>query len=658
MKTTIFRILFVSMFGLLAIAGCSSSSKGGGAPALPVIHSLSIQGLPAHPENAVTATVNATSPSSLALTYTWTVSSNWSIKSGANQSTAILQAPNAYSAGGTVTVIVSDTKGGSVTGTTSLSTEGNSAPVINNLAVSANPVFTGSTITATAGASDPDGDSPAYIWTASTGWAVTGYGATATITAPSVHSAAGRITVTVSDGYGASASSSIAIDTTSDSAPVITSMTITPQPVTTTASLVASAYDPDGDNLLTYTWNIGGSTVTTGSSATWQSSDISGNYNVVVSVSDVYGSTATQGSSMSVTSQSPWPKFRNSLQSTGLSAMSATPTTGALEWSFTTNQTNVYSPVIAADGTIYVPSDNGYGSQGYIYAINHNGGLDWSYQAYSGNTLWTNPCPTVGADGTIFIQFHGALYALNPAGTTKWSLGIGNWDSSEGTAIGPNGTIYIGFGNNKLYAITPTTTQGLVMWTYQTGNQIYSTPAIGTNGSIYVGSDDGNIYAITPNGGLQWTYPTGSSVDSSPALGADGTIYVGSQDDYVYAINPDGTLKWRYATGTLISSSPAIGADGTIYIGGNDDYLYAFNPDGTVKWDYYLGAQINYSTPAIGADGTIYVGATNDILYAFNPDGTVKWSYTTSGAIVSSPAIGADGTVYVGSDDGNLYAIH
>lgn len=28
-------------------------------------------------------------------------------------------------------------------------------------------------------------------------------------------------------------------------------------------------------------------------------------------------------------------------------------------------------------GNIYVPSDSGYGSQGYIYALSHNGGLEW-----------------------------------------------------------------------------------------------------------------------------------------------------------------------------------------------------------------------------------------------------------------------------------------
>ena len=649
MKTMIHRTMFVSMFALLGIAGCSSGSKGGGAPALPVIHSLSIQGLPAHPGNTVTATVNASSPASLALTYTWTVSGTWSVGSGANTSTAILTAPNAYSAGGSVTVIVSDTRGGFVTGTSSLSTQGNSAPVIHNLAVSANPVFTGSTITATAGASDPDGDTPAYTWAASTGWAVTGYGATATVTAPSVHSAAGNITVTVSDGYGASASSSIAIDTTSDSAPVITSMTISPQPVTTTASLVSSAYAPDGDSLLTYTWNIGGTNITTGSSAIWQSPGISGNYNAVVSVSDVYGSTATQGSSISVTSQSPWPKFRNNLQSTGLSAISATPTTRALEWSFTTGSSVDPSPAIGADGAIYVGNGNGY-----LYALNvTNGTLLWNYSV--GGYLYSSPA--IGADGTIYVGMGYDLYAINPNGTKKWNYATGNMvDSSP--VIGADGTIYVGSWDAHLYAINP---DGGMKWSYTTGGRVNSSPAIAPDGTIYVGSQDDHLYAINPDGGMKWSYTTGNLIDfSSPAIGADGTIYIGAFDRKLYAINPDGTFKWSYTTPGDIESSPAIGADGTIYVGFGyvgPGGLCAIDPNGGFKWSYTTSQWIS-DAPAIGSDGTIYVGSVNDYLYAINPNGGLNWSYTTGNPIYSSPAIGADGTIYVGSDDGHLYAFH
>ena len=52
-------------------------------------------------------------------------------------------------------------------------------------------------------------------------------------------------------------------------------------------------------------------------------------------------------------------------------------------------------------------------------------------------------------------------------------------------------------------------------------------------------------------GVLKWKYETGGNVYSSPAIGADGTIYVGSDDNYLYAINPDGSLRWRFETGAI-----------------------------------------------------------------------------------------------------------
>ena len=76
-----------------------------------------------------------------------------------------------------------------------------------------------------------------------------------------------------------------------------------------------------------------------------------------------------------------------------------------------------------------------------------------------------------------------------------------------------------------------------------------SSPAIGADGTIYVGSGDDNLYAVNPDGTQKWAFPTGNYIESSPAIGADGTIYVGSDDDNLYAINPDGTQKWAFATG-------------------------------------------------------------------------------------------------------------
>ena len=40
-------------------------------------------------------------------------------------------------------------------------------------------------------------------------------------------------------------------------------------------------------------------------------------------------------------------------------------------------------------------------------------------------------------------------------------------------------------------------------------------------------------------GTILWEFETGRAVSSSPAIGSDGTVYVGSQDKKLYAINGD-----------------------------------------------------------------------------------------------------------------------
>ena len=40
-------------------------------------------------------------------------------------------------------------------------------------------------------------------------------------------------------------------------------------------------------------------------------------------------------------------------------------------------------------------------------------------------------------------------------------------------------------------------------------------------------------------GTVLWEFETGGDVDSSPAIGSDGTVYVGSYDNKLYAIKTD-----------------------------------------------------------------------------------------------------------------------
>ncbi len=439
-----------------------------------------------------------------------------------------------------------------------------------------------------------------------------------------------------------------------NSLPIINSISIFPQPVYTSANLLCSAYDPDGDSL-SYTWNIGGIDVTTGSSAIWASPGIPGYYKVAVTVDDGHGGKVTGTSYMSIAGDSPWPILGGNIQSTGLSLINTSSTTGALKWSYTTGVPIGTSPVIGSDGTIYIGN-----ASGNLYAINSNGGLKWSY-----TTGWgIGSSPIIIADGTIYVgSTDGNLYAIDSKGRLKWSYALGGPVNSE-PAIGADGTIYVD-DNNHLYAISPVNT---LKWSYPVRGYTpasifgpdythYSSPAIGADGTIYVGSGDGNFYAINPAGGLTWSYTTSGPIISSTMIGTDGTIYVESSlDNKLYAINSDGTLKWEYATEkSTILFPPAMGPDGTIYVS-NGLYLYAINLDGTLKWEL----RGMYTSPVIGAEGTIYVDSyyNNFNLDAINPDGALKWSYTTGAPIGSPPAIGADGTIYVASSDGYLFAIH
>lgn len=200
---------------------------------------------------------------------------------------------------------------------------------------------------------------------------------------------------------------------------------------------------------------------------------------------------------------------------------------------------------------------------------------------------------------------------------------------------------------------------GDILWKYQTGGQVNSSPVLAADGTVYVGSKDGKLHAIAPDGSFKWTYATGGETLSAPAVAADGTVYVGSMDDNFYAINSDGGFKWSYHTSGDISSSPVIGAEGTVYIASSDKTIYALNAAGTLKGTYSVGGSISYSSPALGLDGTLYIGSTNNNVYALKSNGISLWfkPFAAEKGITSSPALMPDGSLVVGSRDGYLYAV-
>jgi hypothetical protein len=120
-----------------------------------------------------------------------------------------------------------------------------------------------------------------------------------------------------------------------------------------------------------------------------------------------------------------------------------------------------------------------------------------------------------------------------------------------------------------------------MLWEFETGGNVKSSPAIGSDGTVYVGSRDKKLYALSGKSGVKlWEFETGSLAYSFPAIGSGGTVYVGSVDNKLYAINGKSGVKlWEFETGGNVESSPAIGSDGTVYVGSHDFKLYAIRTD-------------------------------------------------------------------------------
>jgi outer membrane protein assembly factor BamB len=149
--------------------------------------------------------------------------------------------------------------------------------------------------------------------------------------------------------------------------------------------------------------------------------------------------------------------------------------------------------------------------------------------------------PSVGNDGTIYLLLAAdqpiyyadvtvLLIALEP---TKGQL-IGSFALTNETVPPPVSTQAIGHDdktvyfavNQSLYSLSRVE-NGTLNWSTNLNAYLNSSPAV-TNGTLYIGDGNANVLALnSTNGELLWKFQTADGIVVSPAIGTDGTMYIG-----------------------------------------------------------------------------------------------------------------------------------
>lgn len=237
---------------------------------------------------------------------------------------------------------------------------------------------------------------------------------------------------------------------------------------------------------------------------------------------------------------------------------------GSFSWGFNSGDAIQGSPVI---------------KNGFVYFGGNSGGGDvWKYYTSGPRApapSWSSPYttdsdvqvrPVVSSSETVYFgswENDSYFHAVRSDKVQKWTYNTGFvsifssavLDESRSRVYFGTTEVRSGSYDGKVYALNSET--GALVWSYQTGGAIYSSPVVGDDGAVFIGSNDGFLYAFEPDGVLRWKIDLKGEVRSSLALSSGRAVaYVGSDHNKLFSVPVTGN-PWQFKTwDDMISGTP------------------------------------------------------------------------------------------------------
>jgi outer membrane protein assembly factor BamB len=163
-------------------------------------------------------------------------------------------------------------------------------------------------------------------------------------------------------------------------------------------------------------------------------------------------------------------------------------------WNVTTGGDNDSTPAVGDGGAVYFGSDDGL-----VRALDITSG-EMRWEAALGAPV--RAPLAIGHDGTVFAATYGTkpfVVALDGTnGQERWRFHTEEGEGAfygiqSGVLVDGEGYLYFGGRDHYVYCLTP---EGERLWRYETGDQVDANPILGPDGTLYIGSDDRRLYAF------------------------------------------------------------------------------------------------------------------------------------------------------------------
>jgi outer membrane protein assembly factor BamB len=271
---------------------------------------------------------------------------------------------------------------------------------------------------------------------------------------------------------------------------------------------------------------------------------------------------------------------------------------------------------------------------------------------------------TSTVQGTVFVgSGNNKFYAVDAAtGQKKWEFDGGlNNRMDIGASIASNVVVASSY-QNKVFGVDVTT--GAKQWEYNAGQIFPPIPVVSPAGDLaYIGASGKTVAVDIKTGVLRWENPL---VASSYSVVGTNELY-GVAGRQLFLLNStSGARQWSItkASGNF-TGNPAI-AGGLIFVSSEDGKLYAYRTaNGEKAWEFQVdAASQSLATCPTVVNGVVYVAGTLKKIFALDAaTGQKKWEYTNpSTASIATfrnryPVV-SDGVVYIGDGGSRLSALN